>query len=66
MRLGLVVASVGVKNAQLFEVASVGHHGGELFEGIELVHALTSLNSRGLSQCMKHRMSQGMIQRQRP
>jgi hypothetical protein len=23
---------------QLLEVAGIGHHGGELFEGVELVH----------------------------
>jgi hypothetical protein len=28
-----------LKGFNLLEVASVGHHGGELFEGIELVHA---------------------------
>ena len=29
----------GLVGFNLFEVAGVGHHGGELFEGIELVHA---------------------------
>jgi hypothetical protein len=27
---------------QLLEVAGIGHHGGELFEGVELVHVYAS------------------------
>ncbi len=33
---GGVLRLVGLN---LFEVAAIGHHGGELFQGIELVHA---------------------------
>ena len=32
-----------LKLGQLFEVAGVGHHGGELFESVELVHGLIIL-----------------------
>jgi hypothetical protein len=28
-----------LKLRELFEVAGVGHHGGELLEGVELVHS---------------------------
>jgi hypothetical protein len=35
---GLVVASLRLELRQLLEVAGVGHHGGELFECVELVH----------------------------
>ena len=30
---------LGLEGAQLLETARVGHHGGELFECVELVHA---------------------------
>jgi hypothetical protein len=29
---------LGFEGVELFEVAGVGHHGGELFECVELVH----------------------------